>query len=59
MRSAKAQEFFPYDLKTTCYILVYKNAEVLHVQHNKTELLKAYKDVVGANAVLYAVWPGN
>ena len=59
MRSAKEQEFFPYDSKTTCYILVYKNAEVLHVQHNKTDLLKAYKDVVDAKAALYAVWPGN
>lgn len=59
MRSAKEQEYFPYDLKTTCYILVYKNAEVVHIQHTKTELAKAYEEANSGKAVLYAVWPGN
>lgn len=59
MRSAKEQEIFPYDLKTTCYILVYKNADVVHIQHTKTELAKAYEEVNSGKAVLYAVWPGN
>ena len=43
MRSAKEQEFFPYDSRTTCYILVYKNADTEHIQHNKTDLAKAHK----------------
>ena len=59
MRSAKEQEFFPYDSKTTCYILVYKNAEVEHIQHTKADLTKAHIEIVNNNAILYAVWPGN
>lgn len=59
MRSAKEQEYFPYNLKTTCYILVYKNADVVHIQHNKTELTRAYEEAISGRATLYAVWPGN
>ena len=59
MRSAKEQEFFPYNSKTICYILVYKSSDVVHIQHNKTELNKAYKEAAENNAVLYAVWPGK
>ncbi len=59
MRSAKEQEYFPYKSKTTCYILVYNNSDVVHIQHNKADLARAYKDATENNAVLYAVWPGK
>ena len=42
MRSAKEQECFPYDLKTTCYIMVKNNGDVSQVTHNKSKLKAAY-----------------
>ena len=59
MRSAKEQEYFPYDLKTTCYILVKNNGDVSQVAHNNSELKAAYDLVINGEAVLYAVWPGT
>jgi len=59
MRSAKEQEWFPYDAKTTCYILIPKNGEVSHIQHNLTDLKAAYDAVNSGTASLYAVWPGR
>ncbi len=59
MRSAKEQEWFPYDSRMTCYILVDSKGQVSHVAHNKSELKSAYDSVVTGNAVLYAVWPGE
>lgn len=59
MRSAKEQEFFPYEAKTVCYILVTTEHEILQVHHNQKELQEAYNAVQDKNASLYAVWPGN
>lgn len=59
MRSAKEQEWFPYDSKKTCYILVDNNGNISQVTHNKAELKSAYDSVLGNKAVLYAVWPGQ
>ena len=59
MRSAKEQEYFPYDSKTTCYILIGKNGEVNQVSHTIKELQEAYNAVKNDSATLYAVWPGQ
>ncbi len=59
MRSAKEQEWFPYSLKTTCYILVNQNGVVTQVSHSKKEMQEAYTAVVNDLATLYAVWPGQ
>ena len=59
MRSAREQEWFPYDSKTTCYILVDKSGNVTQVSHIMRELQEAYNAVLEDRAVLYAVWPGR
>lgn len=59
MRSAKEQEYFPYDSKTTCYILVRKNNEVEQVNHSISNLTEAYNSVLNGDAKLFAVWPGQ
>ncbi len=59
MRSAKAEQDFPYDVKTTCYILVYPDGAVKHIQYTKTDLAEAYSSVCSGKAALYAVWPGK
>lgn len=59
MRSAKEQNYFPYDSKTTCYILVRNNGEVDHITHSLSNLKNAYDNVLKGEAKLYAVWPGN
>lgn len=59
MRSAKGQENFPYDSKLVCYILVESDGTISQVQHNLGELSAAYKAVLGGQASLYAVWPGQ
>ena len=59
MRSAKEQEFFPYDSKQVCYILVTNSGAVSQVQHNQSELSVAFKAISEGQAALYAVWPGQ
>lgn len=59
MRSAKEQEYFPYDSKLVCYVLVSKSGTVSQVQHSRSELTAAYMAVSEGKAVLYAVWPGQ
>ena len=59
MRSAKEQEFFPYDAKTVCYILVTPDGNVQQVHHTADELKKAHDDAKTGDAALYAVWPGK
>lgn len=59
MRSAKEQEWFPYDSKTTCYFLVGKEGSVTQVSHTIKELQEAYNKVLNNLATLYAVWPGQ
>ena len=59
MRSAKEQEYFPYDSKTTCYILVDGAGTVTQVSHTLRDLQEAYNAVLNNSAKLYAVWPGQ
>ena len=58
MRSAKNEANFPYDKKTTCYILVTSNGEVKQA-YTKSELSAAYTAAKNKSALLYAVWPGK
>lgn len=58
MRSAKEQEWFPYDSKTTCYILI-QNNNITQIQHTLYDLKSAYQAVLEGSATLYAVWPGQ
>lgn len=59
MRSAKEQEFFPYDTKQVCYILVDRSGAVSQVRHSQNELKATYMAASEGTASLYAVWPGQ
>ena len=59
MRSAKQQDWFPYDSKRVCYILADSKGHISQIDHTKTALQSAYDTVTGGQAVLYAVWPGE
>lgn len=59
MRFAKEELGFPYNAKTTCYILVCTDGTIKQVQHTKTDFTDAYSSARNGSATLYAVWPGN
>ena len=63
MRSAKSSDYFPYTMKTVCYIEVDKHGNISQIHHkNKSDIPgveKAYQRVLSGSTTLYAVWPGN
>lgn len=59
MQSAKEEKYFPYDSRTTCYILVYLDGTTKQIQHNKVDQMEAFSAVSSKKASLYAVWPGQ
>lgn len=62
MRSAKESEYFPYEMKQVCYILVSDEgvSQVIHYRKSDfNQVIEAYQLVKAGKAQLYAVWPGN
>ena len=58
MRSAKEQEYFPYNSPTVCFIEV-TNAGRTRQLTNKTDKTSAIENAEHGLSTIYAVWPGK
>lgn len=59
MRSAKEQEWFPYDAKTVCCFEVWGDGKIQQVERTKAAMCKSYERVKSGETKMYAVWPGQ
>lgn len=59
LRSASAQDYFPYDAKTVAYIEIKNDGEISNPGRFINDLRQATRRAIAGESLIIAVWPGQ
>ncbi|QIK57953.1 hypothetical protein G7059_08905 [Erysipelothrix sp. HDW6A] len=59
VKKASEVEFFPYNSRHNCYMVINDNGKLEQIQHGVDNMKELYEKVKNNDSDLYIVWPGR